>query len=53
MLDIRDLHVRVEGRPILEGVTLSVGAGEVHALMGAERGRQVDARPCACRPRGL
>ena len=34
MLDIRDLHVRVEGRPILEGVTLSVGAGEVHALMG-------------------
>jgi len=34
MLDIRDLHVRVEDRPILEGVTLSVGAGEVHALMG-------------------
>ncbi|MCS7162372.1 MAG: Fe-S cluster assembly ATPase SufC [Bacteroidia bacterium] len=34
MLSIRDLHVEVEGRPILKGLTLEVRAGEVHALMG-------------------
>ena len=31
---IEDLHVSVEGTPILKGVDLTVGAGEVHALMG-------------------
>jgi Fe-S cluster assembly ATP-binding protein len=31
---IEDLHVSVEGIPILRGVDLMVGAGEVHALMG-------------------
>ena len=34
MLDIRNLHVRVGGNPILRGVNLRVGAGEVHAIMG-------------------
>jgi Fe-S cluster assembly ATP-binding protein len=34
LLEISDLHVRVEGAEILRGVDLSVGAGEVHALMG-------------------
>jgi Fe-S cluster assembly ATP-binding protein len=34
LLEIRDLHVSAEGREILRGVDLSVGAGEVHALMG-------------------
>jgi Fe-S cluster assembly ATP-binding protein len=33
-LEIRDLHVRVDGAEILRGVSLEVGAGEVHALMG-------------------
>jgi len=33
-LDIRDLHVSVEGREILKGVNLLVRQGEVHALMG-------------------
>jgi Fe-S cluster assembly ATP-binding protein len=33
-LDIRNLHVRVEGREILKGVDLLVRQGEVHALMG-------------------
>jgi Fe-S cluster assembly ATP-binding protein len=33
-LEIDDLHVQVDGREILRGVSLSVGAGEVHALMG-------------------
>jgi Fe-S cluster assembly ATP-binding protein len=34
MLKITDLHVRVAGKEILKGLTLEVGAGEVHALMG-------------------
>jgi Fe-S cluster assembly ATP-binding protein len=34
MLDIKNLHVRVEGREILQGITLRVNAGEVHAIMG-------------------
>ncbi len=34
MLEIRDLHVSVEGREILCGLDLSVRPGEVHALMG-------------------
>lgn len=33
-LDIRNLHVSVEGREILKGVDLVVRQGEVHALMG-------------------
>ena len=34
MLEIRDLHVRVEEKPILRGVNLVIRAGEVHAVMG-------------------
>jgi Fe-S cluster assembly ATP-binding protein len=34
MLEIRNLHVQVDGRPILRGVDLTVAAGEVHAVMG-------------------
>jgi Fe-S cluster assembly ATP-binding protein len=34
MLKIDDLHVRVADKEILKGLTLSVGAGEVHAIMG-------------------
>jgi Fe-S cluster assembly ATP-binding protein len=34
MLEIRDLHASVEGKEILKGVNLQVGAGEVHAIMG-------------------
>ncbi|MDQ6612493.1 MAG: ATP-binding cassette domain-containing protein, partial [Gemmatimonadota bacterium] len=34
MLEIRDLHASVDGQPILKGITLSVNAGEVHAVMG-------------------
>jgi Fe-S cluster assembly ATP-binding protein len=33
-LEIRNLHVTVEGKPILYGVSLLVKQGEVHALMG-------------------
>lgn len=34
MLEIKDLHVRVEGKEILKGLSLSLKAGEVHAIMG-------------------
>jgi Fe-S cluster assembly ATP-binding protein len=35
LLEIRDLHVSAEeGQEILRGVNLSVGTGEIHALMG-------------------
>ena len=34
MLEIDDLHVMVDGKEILKGITLSVPAGEVHAVMG-------------------
>lgn len=33
-LIVRDLHVSVDGKPILKGVDLTVRQGEVHALMG-------------------
>jgi Fe-S cluster assembly ATP-binding protein len=34
MLEIKNLHVEVDGKKILNGLDLSVGAGEVHAIMG-------------------
>ena len=34
MLEIKNLHVRVDGNEILKGIDLSVGPGEVHAIMG-------------------
>jgi Fe-S cluster assembly ATP-binding protein len=34
LLQIEDLHASVDGKPILNGVDLTLPAGEVHALMG-------------------
>ncbi len=34
MLDIKDLHAAIGGNEILRGLSLAVGAGEVHAIMG-------------------
>src|ERR671913_1035276 len=34
MLQIENLHATVADKPILKGISLSVGAGEVHAIMG-------------------
>ena len=34
VLDIQGLHVSVEGTEILQGVSVGIPAGEVHALMG-------------------
>ena len=34
MFDVKDLHVAVGGAEIIKGLTLSVPAGETHAIMG-------------------
>src|SRR5215208_4127475 len=34
MLEVKNLQVRAEGKQILKGIDLHVGAGEVHAIMG-------------------
>jgi Fe-S cluster assembly ATP-binding protein len=34
MLEIKNLHAKVDGREILTGLDLTVPAGEVHAIMG-------------------
>jgi Fe-S cluster assembly ATP-binding protein len=34
MLEIVNLHAKVEGKEILKGIDLTVSAGEVHAIMG-------------------
>jgi Fe-S cluster assembly ATP-binding protein len=34
MLKIKDLHVEVDGKPILKGIDLEIEAGQVHAIMG-------------------
>ena len=33
-LDIRNLHVSIEGKPILKGLDLTIEQGKIHALMG-------------------
>jgi len=34
MLEIKNLHVAIDGKPILKGIDLSVNPGEIHAIMG-------------------
>ncbi|MCC7508030.1 MAG: Fe-S cluster assembly ATPase SufC [Planctomycetes bacterium] len=34
MLEIKDLHVAIDGTEILHGIDLTINAGEVHAIMG-------------------
>lgn len=34
MLTIKNLHVATDGTPILKGLDLTIGTGEVHAIMG-------------------
>ncbi len=51
LLQIEDLHVTVEGKKILNGLSLSVGRGEVHAIMGPNgSGKSTLANVLAGRP---
>ena len=34
LLEIKNLHAKIEGKEILKGINLTVNAGEVHAIMG-------------------
>ncbi len=33
-LEIKDLHVEIEGKKILKGVDLTINTNEIHAIMG-------------------
>jgi Fe-S cluster assembly ATP-binding protein len=51
MLSIKNLHVSVDGKPILKGLNLEVKAGEVHAIMGPNgSGKSTLARVLAGHP---
>src|ERR1700678_3004921 len=34
LLEVKNLHVEIDGKEILKGLDLTVNAGEVHAIMG-------------------
>ena len=52
MLEINNLHAGIDGKEILHGLTLSVGTGEVHAIMGPNgSGKSTLANVLAGRPR--
>jgi Fe-S cluster assembly ATP-binding protein len=51
LLRIEDLRVAVDGKQVLDGLTLAVGAGEVHAIMGPNgSGKSTLAHVLAGRP---
>jgi Fe-S cluster assembly ATP-binding protein len=51
LLEVKNLHVEVEGKAILNGLELSIGKGSVHAIMGPNgSGKSTLAHVLAGRP---
>ena len=46
LLEIKGLHASVEGKEIIRGLDLEIGAGEVHAIMGPNGSGKTTAINC-------
>ena len=38
MLQIKNLHVSIDNKPVLNGLNLTIKPGEIHAIMGPNGG---------------